>query len=233
MCYRVLDVPRFVFTSFFFPRFIPEISEAFPEVPWVFVFRDPVEVMVSNLKSYSGAPCVRIPRQEKLRKAGLGGKNPALKKYRPGVSRGKLPPRRRSLRDGGVRETGEGTGVAAKAAVDYYGDRRHGHRYDAVSPPPGVNNASWEGSVNSRREVFDESVSWNGFTDGGFDSFGVPFSGMRGGDEGEHDGGDGRSLKLVGASKFKLTMNMTVECADWLKVGADRWGVGGEGRGGG
>ncbi|CAN0557492.1 unnamed protein product, partial [Laminaria digitata] len=35
------------------------ISEAYPEVPWVFVFRDPVEVMVSNLKSLAGAPCVR------------------------------------------------------------------------------------------------------------------------------------------------------------------------------
>lgn len=191
----------------------------------MFVFRDPVEVMVSNLKSYAGAPCVRIPRQEKLRKAGVGGKKPASKKYRPGVSRGK-PPRRRSLREGGVRETGEGAGMEG-AAVDYYGGHRHDHRHDAVSPPPGVNNASWEGIVNSRREVFDESVSWNGFTDGGFDSFGVPFSGMRGGDEGEHDGGDGRSLKLVGASKFKLTMNMTVECADWLKVGPDRGGEGG------
>ncbi|CAM9958835.1 unnamed protein product, partial [Ectocarpus sp. 8 AP-2014] len=45
-------------------KFVSQISEAYPEVPWVFVFRDPVEVMVSNLKSYAGAPCVRIPRQE-------------------------------------------------------------------------------------------------------------------------------------------------------------------------
>ncbi|CAN0121879.1 unnamed protein product, partial [Pylaiella littoralis] len=50
-------------------KFLPEISEAYPEVPWIFVFRDPVEVMVSNLKSFAAAPCVRIPRQEKLRKA--------------------------------------------------------------------------------------------------------------------------------------------------------------------
>ncbi|CAM9737212.1 unnamed protein product [Discosporangium mesarthrocarpum] len=30
---------------------IPLMSEAFPEVPWIYLFRDPVEVMVSNLKA--------------------------------------------------------------------------------------------------------------------------------------------------------------------------------------
>ncbi len=50
-------------------RFVHQITEAYPDVPWVFVFRDPVEVMVSNLKAFSGAPCVRIPRQEKARLA--------------------------------------------------------------------------------------------------------------------------------------------------------------------
>lgn len=36
------------------PAFLPlqpsQMLEAFPSVPWVFLFRDPVEVMVSNLK---------------------------------------------------------------------------------------------------------------------------------------------------------------------------------------
>lgn len=209
------------FEYFFCGRFIPEISEAFPEVPWVFVFRDPVEVMVSNLKSFTGAPCVRIPRQEKMRKAGKGGpKSPPVKNRRPGVTRGKFPGNRRGLQGGrGGAEMGVGV-------VGYQ---------DAVSSPDMDINAlsrggeGGQGGVSggaggSRGEVFEESVSWNGFTDGGFDSFGVPFSGMvLGGDgEGEWGGGDGRrSLKPIGASKFKLSANMTTECADWLKVRDD------------
>lgn len=80
---------RMLTSTFFAPRrFVSQISEAYPEVPWVFVFRDPVEVMVSNLKSYAGAPCVRIPRQDRLRKQASkkfktpGGGYPATAKSR-------------------------------------------------------------------------------------------------------------------------------------------------------
>jgi hypothetical protein len=34
-------------------RDLPLVSLAFPDVPWIFVYRDPVEVMVSNLRSTS------------------------------------------------------------------------------------------------------------------------------------------------------------------------------------
>lgn len=49
-------------------KFLPELTRAYPKVPWVFVFRDPVEVMVSNLKNLDAGPCVRIPRQEVIKK---------------------------------------------------------------------------------------------------------------------------------------------------------------------
>ncbi|CAN0511795.1 unnamed protein product, partial [Discosporangium mesarthrocarpum] len=36
-----------------------EINTAFPAVPWAYIFRDPVEVMVSNLRDGAGGPCIR------------------------------------------------------------------------------------------------------------------------------------------------------------------------------
>ncbi|KAG5186768.1 hypothetical protein JKP88DRAFT_288513 [Tribonema minus] len=43
-----------------FFKFAPVVTSMFPDVPWVYLFRDPVEVMVSNIgRGELAAPCVR------------------------------------------------------------------------------------------------------------------------------------------------------------------------------
>ncbi|MGD0089790.1 MAG: sulfotransferase [Planctomycetota bacterium] len=41
--------------------YLPLIQRAFPEVPWVFVYREPVEVIVSNLRERAGRTVPRLP----------------------------------------------------------------------------------------------------------------------------------------------------------------------------
>lgn len=39
-----------MFFKFQSSKFVPEVEEAWPDVPWIYLFRDPLEVMASNLK---------------------------------------------------------------------------------------------------------------------------------------------------------------------------------------
>ena len=39
--------------------FMPYVLKAFPDTPWIFIHRNPVEVMVSNLKTKKASDCLR------------------------------------------------------------------------------------------------------------------------------------------------------------------------------
>lgn len=243
-------------SAFFLCRFLPQISEAYPEVPWVFVFRDPVEVMVSNLKSFASAPCVRIPRQEKARlaaklagpkgsprgpkgrKGGGGGGGQTLDALRQQRKKGALGPgggrggRRLSATGGGGgndrAEGEEGNGGGWMADTMAQGG--------AVYPLPDAESgvvALWEEEEEEEEEGEEDgggdcdpfaSVSWNSYTSGGLDSLGAPLpvsafpSHSLGLDSEVSAQQDQRILLPSKRSPQQLTMNMTMECADWLKV---------------
>lgn len=219
-------------------RFLPELSEAYPAVPWVFVFRDPVEVMVSNLKSFGGAPCVRIPRQEKLRKDGKLKANGALPKGSDkfGGGRGKVP-RGTSLQKPfvgpGPHRRGQGRRLA-QAGAEVVGVHASAGRGEGTG-------GGWDGEGDWDGDVFG-SVSWNGVgygnasTDWGLHhelaspdssrSRGSPggvsvSTALRGGGGGALDASDVDGRRLVGKKagvSMTLTPDMTMECADWLQV---------------
>ncbi|CBJ48553.1 conserved unknown protein [Ectocarpus siliculosus] len=244
-----------------------QISEAYPEVPWVFVFRDPVEVMVSNLKSYAGAPCVRIPRQEKLRKQASrkfkklgGGGEPAmlkskaardaaaLQKTRPkfgrGRGRGSEPwgrepegvrgggKRSRSLVEAAVVLGGSAPGEGVTATANGVAAGGGGGGDDAFSErDTGVvvwEEEEEEEEVEDGDSDFYASVSWSGGISGGIESSDLPLypaayssaalfepspweSAAFGADERR------RSLATKKTGQM-LTMNMTMECANWLQA---------------
>lgn len=242
-----------------------QISEAYPEVPWVFVFRDPVEVMVSNLKSYAGAPCVRIPRQEKLRKQAsrkfenLGGREPAmlkskaardaaaLRETRPkfGRGRGREPWGREpeGVRGGGKRSRslvevavvlggsapGEGVTATANGVAAGGGGGGGGDAFSEIDTGIVVwEEEEEEEEVKDGDSDFYASVSWGGGISGGIESSNLPLypavyssaalfepspweSAAFGADEGR------RSLARKKPGQM-LTMNMTMECANWLQV---------------
>ncbi|CAM9345981.1 unnamed protein product [Scytosiphon promiscuus] len=247
-------------------KFLPEISEAYPEVPWIFVFRDPVEVMVSNLKSLAGAPCVRIPRQEKLRKSSKITKRPKAKggPVKPGLPRGPaienvrerlrgqqgLEPLGRNAWGGGgrrgrrmleVAEAGhaanggaglaeEDWGLASASAVAEWA-RGDGGAPSLPHEDGGV--AFWQGDGDWGEEEEEEegegdcdpfdSVSWNGDRAGvdscssSAEAFAAPEFAF--GQEGDEE----RWRRLIPSKRSaqQLTMNMTMECADWLKSMCD------------
>lgn len=179
-------------------RFIDHLTDAYPEVPWVFVFRDPVEVMVSNLKSFAGAPCVRIPRQTKLRENGkiTKKKSPHLAKQRASnkVGNGKV------LAGGGVRARRLEVGEPNES--------------DGVVPSsPRIEDNALVRRRGSEGHDAWGSLSWNGETGEYIDSL-DDMAGAR--EMMEYDGELHRSL--LGRAKASLTKNMTMECADWLQV---------------
>lgn len=229
-------------------------------MPWIFVFRDPVEVMVSNLKSLAGAPCVRIPRQEKLRKKGKISKRPTGKAA-PGKTKGGLVggPGMESLKQrlreqqqqqqqgresggdgawGGGDRRMERRLAAAGGAVDG-GVGGVGGSALAVGAVEGVGSSFLpleEGSVvlweDGRAGVAEEegdcdpfhSESWNGDY-GGDDSCSPPAGAGAFASAGVEfafaEEGEGERWRRMLASKRaaqQLTMNMTIECSDWLKV---------------
>eukprot|EP00752_Nemacystus_decipiens_P013496 g11955.t1 len=241
-------------------KFLPQISEAYPEVPWVFVFRDPVEVMVSNLKSFAGAPCVRIPRQEKARKAAKGagpkgGARGAKGKNVEGAGRGggagrlgasgpgmkALQAQRQEKKQkaalggpGGDRDGGgetrrlSATGGGGDGDIHAEGDGADGEwTVDADSGAV----ALWEEDGEEGEEEEDGggdcdlfgSVSWNSYTSDGVDSLGAPlpeaaFPSCRPlALESEVADQQARRLQKRRPSQ-ELTMDMTMECADWLKA---------------
>lgn len=219
-------------------RFLPEISEAYPEVPWIFVFRDPVEVMVSNLKSLAGAPCVRIPRQEKLRKSSKIAKRP----------KGKSPPGKAGLIGAplgdNLRERFQGHDALAGKAWGG-GDRRlaagnsgAGGSATVLAMASGEGEASsllledgsavlWEGGYDEEEGDCDpfDSVSWNGdfaAGGGGGGSCSSPVEDAFALELGEGEERWRRRRLVAKRTVQQLTMNMTMECADWLKVGGRR-----------
>ena len=201
-------------------RFIPEISAAFPEVPWVFVFRDPVEVMVSNLKSFVGAPCVRIPRQEKLRQAANKKLSPPVGpaaglQINPDIFRGRVVGR-----GAGLREQGGGR----RRRLD---GERGGLEQASPQSNGTVGHALQEGIEG------DEPFTLTSLSSNGLAGFGIG-SGIGGvgawegigdlydehGDRGEPRAAENRRVLVETLNKksMKLTMNMSMECADWLMV---------------
>jgi len=57
---RENETQQQIFIKFQNSRFAPQLTEIFNDVPWVYLFRDPVEVMVSNIgRGETGGPCVR------------------------------------------------------------------------------------------------------------------------------------------------------------------------------
>eukprot|EP00903_Cladosiphon_okamuranus_P016016 g14788.t1 len=236
-------------------KFLPQISEAYPEVPWVFVFRDPVEVMVSNLKSLAGAPCVRIPRQEKARLAAkLGGAGPRGPprgpKGRKGVGGGgggggrgnsgsgdygasgrvrqRLDAVRRERDDErGAPGLGGGRGRRGLSATgggwgDWMADTtaEEGSVYPLTDSESGV-VAFWDGEEDEGEGEGDDDLfgggTWDSFTSGGSDSLVTP-SWPASLESSVAAQQDRRILLTSKRSPQKLTMNMTMECADWLKA---------------
>merc|ERR1719223_1314647 len=68
-------------------KYMHYLRKAFPNVPWIFVFRDPVEVMMSHLKgsNISHAVCLRTQRSKpkdtmKLAAEIVKSNNPKLSK---------------------------------------------------------------------------------------------------------------------------------------------------------
>lgn len=164
-----------------------------------------------------------------MRKAGGGqgwGKKMALPNFGqrgkvnvPGghlSGRARLPPGRRWLREGGddgeVSPGIDGTvRYAVQEAVAEVG------KYMPEEELSSFTTISWNGFGG--RGVWDEHYNYNvtmGFQEGS--EMALSSRGWGGGRENE-----GRRLVEKRMTKqFKLTMNMTMECADWLKVRTDR-----------
>lgn len=222
----------------------------------MFVFRDPVEVMVSNLKSLSAAPCVRIPRQEKARKAAKLGTGPKGSPRRPngggggrggggggGGGGGPFGQVRKTLddlhqeqaeKDSLERDGGSGGGrrrlMGGWAAATTTTAQGGG----AVYPSPDAGNgaiALWEedGEEEEAEEGGSDwgsfgSVSCDSYTSGGvLDPFGSPlpasaFPSQSPALDAEVAAQQDRRLLSPSKRSSQLTMDMTMECADWLKV---------------
>ena len=190
--------------------------------------------MVSNLKSLAGAPCVRIPRQEKLRQNAKGTKKSqhlllggagGLRSHL-GASRGEAGGGKGAMKGQGgkARRLGGGGGGTKSIALRGEGEEEGGTR--------GERGDGWD--------VFG-SVSWNGDASGEFDVLGVPLPGLigspsagsaanatavaptsaaalYGGSWGAPRRGGRRLPAAQARQPAALTMSMSVECADWLKV---------------
>lgn len=210
-------------------------------MPWIFVFRDPVEVMVSNLKSLAQGPCVRIPRQEavKMKNAEKAAQAANVARQGEGLEageregedaprralrhsewlRGEHPRGRRSLRpardlDEGYRGRSSQRWSASDAeAQDWMGafDEGDDSSYDSHG-----GEWSWEG------EVGDGAPSRSALPGPGLNETEGVMAGGGGvwvlGEASQRRGLLGGAGRGRGMNKPGLTKEMCKECADWLQV---------------